>query len=210
MGTYEKLKPTTLKPNIKPIGVKETNMGIKRETGERRKFSTGAEKQAAAGKGTPVLIPPDAILEVAKHFEEGAEVHGERNWEKGIPLSELMNSLERHTQQEKMGLTDERHDRAIAWIGIVYLATKMRIQQGILPKELDDLCGAYRKPKRDIKIGKCSRRMGENEWYIYDKLTGEYLRKDLKFYPSLGHDHFHPTKEAAEECIQKYLEKGGD
>ena len=42
-----------------------------------------------------------------------------------------------------MGLTDESHDRAIAWNAVVYLATKLRIKAGILPKELDDLEGAY-------------------------------------------------------------------
>ena len=66
-------------------------------------------------------------------------MHEPRNWEKGIPLSEIINSLERHIAQEKMGLTDERHDRAIAWEAIVYLTTKLRIQRGLLPIELDDM-----------------------------------------------------------------------
>jgi len=114
-------------------------MGIKVESGEKRTFSTGAKKQHAEGKGTPVLVPGDAILEVAKHFEEGAAVHGARNWEKGIPLSELLNSLERHLQQEKLGMTDEKHSLAIAWNAIVYLATKLRIERGQLPAELDDM-----------------------------------------------------------------------
>ena len=130
-------------------------MGIKIEQGERRTFSTGAKKQADAGKGTPVLFPPDAYLEISKHFEEGAEVHGSRNWEKGIPLSALMNSLERHIQQEKMGLMDEEHGRAIAWNAIVYLATKLRIKAGILPQELDDLCGAYTPKMIPIYGGLC-------------------------------------------------------
>ena len=37
---------------------------IKREDGPKREFSTGAERQTAEGKGTPVLVPGDAILEV--------------------------------------------------------------------------------------------------------------------------------------------------
>lgn len=127
--------------------------GIKIESGEKREFSTGAKKQPSAGKGTPVLFPPDAYLEISKHFEDGAIVHGDRNWEKGIPLSELINSLERHIAQEKMGLTDERHDRALAWCAAVYLATKMRIQAGVLPKELDDLCGAYAKENKTAITG---------------------------------------------------------
>ena len=112
---------------------------IKVEQGERREFSTGAESQDAAGKGTPVLVPGDAIIDIAKHFEKGAAVYGARNWEKGIPLSEQLNSLERHLQQEKMGMTDEPHARALAWRAVVYLATKLRIENGLLPAGLDDM-----------------------------------------------------------------------
>ncbi len=112
---------------------------IKKEDGPNRKFSTGAESQASSGKGTPVLVPGDAIIDIAKHFEKGADLYGTRNWEKGIPLSELLNSLERHLQQEKMGMTDEPHARALAWRALVYLATKLRIENGLLPAELNDM-----------------------------------------------------------------------
>ena len=112
---------------------------IKREDGPNRIFSTGAEGQAASGKGTPVLVPGDAIIDVAKHFEEGANLYSPRNWEKGIPLSESLNSLERHLQQEKMGMTDEPHARALAWRALVYLATKLRIEKGLLPASLNDM-----------------------------------------------------------------------
>jgi len=112
---------------------------IKKESGENRKFGTGAEKQHSEGKGTPVLFPGDAYIEVCKHFEAGAQHYEARNWEQGIPLSELINSLERHIADEKMGDTSERHDRAIAWNAIAYLATKIRIQRGLLPASLDDM-----------------------------------------------------------------------
>ena len=112
---------------------------IKREAGEKREFDTGATKQAATGKGRPSLVPGDAILDIAKHFEEGADLHGERNWEKGIPLSVWLDSMERHLQQLKMGMTDEPHARALAWNAVVYLATKLRIENGLLPAELDDM-----------------------------------------------------------------------
>ena len=112
---------------------------IKKEEGEKRVFSTGAKRQASSGKGTPSLIPGDAILDIAKHFEKGAVMYGGRNWEKGLTLSSILDSLERHLQQEKMGETDEPHARALAWNAIVYLATKIRIEKGILPPELDDM-----------------------------------------------------------------------
>jgi hypothetical protein len=121
--------------------------GIKREVGEKRSFETGARKQPASDKGTPVLFPGDAYLEISKHFEDGARIYDARNWEKGIPLSELINSLERHIAQEKMGLTDERHDRAIAWNAVVYLATKLRVESGVLPSSLADI------PAIDNRVG---------------------------------------------------------
>ena len=112
---------------------------IKKELGGKREFSTGAKKQAASGKGTPVLFPGDAYIAISQHFEDGAIVYDARNWEKGIPLSKLVDSLERHIAQFKMNMVDESHLRAIGWNAVVLLATKLRIENGLLPKELDDM-----------------------------------------------------------------------
>ena len=113
--------------------------GIKQESGEQREFATGAKRQAASGRGTPSLFPADAYIEICKHFEAGAVLHGARNWEKGLPISCFIDSLERHVAAVKMGKTDEEHYRAIAWNAVCMLATKVRIDGHILPKELDDL-----------------------------------------------------------------------
>lgn len=112
---------------------------IKKEEGKMRESSTGAKRQAAAGKGLPSLFPGDAYIDVCKHFEEGAIHYDARNWEKGLKLGSIIDSLERHIAAEKMGDTDESHARALAWNAIVYLATKLRIENGILPKKLDDM-----------------------------------------------------------------------
>lgn len=184
-------------------------MTIKTELGPEREFDTGAKRQAAAGKGTPVLFPGDAYLDICKHFEDGAVHYGSRNWEKGLPLSSYIDSLERHIAQEKMGLTDESHDRAIAWNAICYLATKLRIQAGILPKELDDLEGAYQKhgniliEKYKITYTKTSK----NGWYIFDKVKQTYLRNDNKFYHSCSPKGFYKTENIAKERLQEYLAK---
>ena len=116
---------------------------IKSEAGPNREFDTGAQRDFASGKGTPSLFPGDAYLEVCKHFEEGAAKYDARNWEKGMPLSIFIDSLERHIAAEKLGLTDESHDRAMAWNAICYLATKLRIKAGVLPVELDDMPVTY-------------------------------------------------------------------
>ena len=55
------------------------------------------------------------LLEVAKHFEEGALKYGENNWQKGIPYSCYIDSAVRHYIKLSRGDTDERHDRAFVW-----------------------------------------------------------------------------------------------
>ena len=39
---------------------------------------------------------PTMLLEVAKHFEEGAKKYGENNWQKGIPVKCYIDSAVRH------------------------------------------------------------------------------------------------------------------
>lgn len=58
---------------------------------------------------------PTMLLEVAKHMEEGAKKYGERNWEKGLPVSCFIDSAVRHYLKWRRGDKDERHDRAFCW-----------------------------------------------------------------------------------------------
>lgn len=58
---------------------------------------------------------PTALLEVAKHYEEGSQKYAERNWEKGIPLHCYIDSSIRHYLKWKRGDRDESHDRAALW-----------------------------------------------------------------------------------------------
>lgn len=55
------------------------------------------------------------LLEVAKHFEEGAKKYGENNWQKGIPVRCYINSAIRHYLKWLRGDQDESHDRAFCW-----------------------------------------------------------------------------------------------
>lgn len=57
----------------------------------------------------------DCLLEVAKHFEEGANKYGERNWEKGISAHCYLDSGVRHFIKYSRGDDDEPHDRAFVW-----------------------------------------------------------------------------------------------
>lgn len=55
------------------------------------------------------------MLELSKHFEDGAKKYSENNWKKGIPLHNYINSGPRHFLKQMRGDTDEPHDRAFVW-----------------------------------------------------------------------------------------------
>ena len=59
--------------------------------------------------------PIGAVLEVAKHYEQGAKKYAERNWEKGIPCHCYVDSGVRHLLKWLDGWDDEPHDRAFLW-----------------------------------------------------------------------------------------------
>ena len=61
------------------------------------------------------VTTPDMILEVSKHFEEGAKKYGEWNWQNGIPVKSFINSAVRHYLKWNRGDTDEPHDLAFCW-----------------------------------------------------------------------------------------------
>lgn len=56
-----------------------------------------------------------AMLDVSKHFEEGAEKYGENNWQKGIPVHCYIDSAVRHYLKYCKGDDDEPHQRAFIW-----------------------------------------------------------------------------------------------
>jgi hypothetical protein len=90
------------------------NMEIK-DSGNRRTFETGAQRDCAEGRGRMDLLPWSAIIEVSKHCENGAKKYGEHNVDKGIPTSSLCDSACRHLAKYLSGETDEDHLLASAW-----------------------------------------------------------------------------------------------
>lgn len=58
---------------------------------------------------------PTMIIEVSKHFEEGAKKYGDNNWRKGIPVRCYIDSAVRHYLKYLRGDKDEPHDRAFCW-----------------------------------------------------------------------------------------------
>lgn len=74
-----------------------------------------------------------AILNLSRHFEEGAAKYGERNWEQGIPTHCYIDSAVRHYLKHMRGDTDEPHDRAFLWNIVCCIWTVRRLP------EMDDI-----------------------------------------------------------------------
>lgn len=79
------------------------------------KFDTGAVREDKTGKGRCDLLPMCALIRLSKHYEKGSVDHGERNWEKGIPMHSFLDSAIRHLFKYMDGQTDEDHLVAAAW-----------------------------------------------------------------------------------------------
>jgi hypothetical protein len=85
------------------------------------------------------LIPYSAIKRIADIYERGGLLYGDRNWEKGIPLSRLLDSAIRHLFQCIAGKRDEDHAGQAAWNVIAFVEILWRIERGYLPHSLNDL-----------------------------------------------------------------------
>lgn len=85
------------------------------DSGDRTEFSTGAKRDMHEGKGRLDLLPCTAILELAKHCENGALKYGERNVDKGIPQHSFIDSGLRHLFKYLRGDRDENHLVSALW-----------------------------------------------------------------------------------------------
>lgn len=85
------------------------------DSGDRTEFDTGAVRDMHKGKGRMDLLPWQAIMEVSKHCERGADKYGERNIDKGIPMHSLLDSGVRHIANYLEGKTNEPHLVSACW-----------------------------------------------------------------------------------------------
>lgn len=109
-----------------------------KDSGARQSFDTGSVRDTREGKGRFDLISPIALTRLARHYENGAKKYGDRNWEKGQPLSRYLDSALRHLCGILHGKTDEDHAAAAAWNIFAFIHTQEKIRLGELPAELDD------------------------------------------------------------------------
>lgn len=104
-----------------------------KDSGERREYTSGAVRDRHDGKGRCDLLPAAALLRLSKLYEVGAKKYDDRNWEKGIPISDMVDSGMRHLLKYLDGWTDEDHLCAAAWniLGAMWMEEKRPAMQNI-------------------------------------------------------------------------------
>lgn len=79
-----------------------------------------------------------AFKRLAIHYENGAKKYDANNWRKGQPVSRYYDSAKRHLDRLMDGMDDEDHYSALLWNLVGIVQTKIDVEKGVLPKELDN------------------------------------------------------------------------
>lgn len=114
----------------------------KRETipEELHKFSTGAVRCREHARYD--LITPIGMRRLAERYALGSKKYGDYNWEKGMPISELLNHAIAHINKYLLGDRSDDHLAGAAW-GLMsalhseemwpHLNTNLRKENGVPP-----------------------------------------------------------------------------
>lgn len=146
-----------------------------KDSGERTVHDSGAQRDMKEGKGRMDLLPMRALIELSKLLEQGAIKYGDRNWEKGIPLSSFLDSGQRHIANFMIGRTDEPHLVQAAWNILCAIDTLVRIKEGVLPESLNDL------PRFEI--------IDDDKQFVNIKTVDQTSTIDIVRCPCCGKDH---------------------
>jgi hypothetical protein len=93
---------------LKERGMKETDGGTV-------KFTTGAVRSSDAEATRYDLISPIGLEAVARTCAEGAAKYSDYNWERGMPVHDLLNHALRHVYRYLAGDRSEDHLPHAAW-----------------------------------------------------------------------------------------------
>jgi hypothetical protein len=86
-----------------------------KDSGQRNTYPSGAQRDNHEGKGRFDLIPFQALMRLALHYERGAKKYSGRNWEQGMNISRYADAAMRHLMKYMAGWNDEDHLAAVAW-----------------------------------------------------------------------------------------------
>lgn len=101
-------------------------------------LENGSKRSSSKGKGRPALMPPHALLRIAKLYERGADIYGAFNCEIGQYHSRYLDSLFRHLLKYLGGASDEDHLAAICWNAMEIMHQEEMIERKLLDAKYDD------------------------------------------------------------------------
>ncbi len=110
-----------------------------KDSGKREEMTTGSRRDTREGKGRFDLIPWDFLRELALLYEAGSVKYGDRNWEKGQPLSRYYDSAQRHLNNFMAGDESEPHLIQAIWNIIGIWWTQRQALKRVLPFSLLDI-----------------------------------------------------------------------
>ncbi len=85
------------------------------QAGTTAKFGTGAVRSDTVEEFRYDLVSPIGLREVARACAEGAEKYSDFNWERGMPVNDLLNHAVAHVYQFLSGDRSEPHLGHAAW-----------------------------------------------------------------------------------------------
>lgn len=88
---------------------------VKEQIGGSVKFTTGAVRSSDAEGARYDLISPIGLEAVARTCAEGAAKYSDYNWERGMPVHDLLNHAIRHIYRYLAGDRSEPHLPHAAW-----------------------------------------------------------------------------------------------
>lgn len=122
-----------------------------------KEFKSGARRERKDDKSRIDLVPAEALYEWGMLMLQGAHKIGERNWEKGFPLSSFIQSACRHLNALMRGEVGENHAANILFNIGGFIATRAWIAKGDLSEFYNDLPERMKDTGRWEKIRKCDR-----------------------------------------------------
>ena len=110
---------------------------------EMRTFDSGAVRDGGK-KPAMELISPHLMVRLGEWMRFACEdrkpkPYPPRNWEKGMPFSSTIGSLQRHVEKFKIGSMEEDHLAAIVFGAMALMHYQEEIKAGRLSAELDDM-----------------------------------------------------------------------
>ena len=161
----------------------------------------------------------DMFLDLAIHFQKGAEHYGERNCQKGIPKWSFKDSAMRHASQTFAGKTDEPHTISVVWNCWMFVWSEIHErQEADATAEADAILKEMQAKRKEVKAAVPTETKSQSNAtemdtddllkHVYDLLIKK--RKELKAnmhqYPvwSPEYDAFYNDQEKLKNVINAF------